>query len=69
MILKGNQRAGGGQLAAHLLNHKDNDHIDVHDLRGFISDDLTGALKEAYTRRVPHSQGIVAAKRMMCSLG
>lgn len=48
MILKGNQRAGGGQLAAHLTNLRDNDHVTVHELRGFVSDDLHGAFNEAY---------------------
>jgi hypothetical protein len=48
MILKGNQRAGGSQLAAHLTNLRDNDHVTVHELRGFVSDDLHGAFNEAY---------------------
>jgi hypothetical protein len=48
MILKGNQRAGGRQLAAHLLNTKDNEHAHVHELRGFVADDLPGAFQEAY---------------------
>lgn len=48
MILKGNQRAGGGHLARHLLNERDNDHVAIHDLRGFISDDLNGAFTEAF---------------------
>lgn len=48
MILKGNQRAGSGQLAAHLTNLRDNDHVTVHELRGFISDELHGAFNEAY---------------------
>ena len=48
MILKGNQRAGGSQLALHLMNEKDNEHVTVHGLRGFISDDLHGAFNEAY---------------------
>ena len=48
MILKGNQRAGGGQLARHLLNDRDNDHVAIHDLRGFISEDLNGAFTEAF---------------------
>jgi hypothetical protein len=48
MILKGNQRAGGGQLAHHLLNDRDNDHVAIHDLRGFISEDLNGAFTEAF---------------------
>ncbi len=48
MILKASQRAGGSQLAAHLLNTQDNDHVTVHDLRGFVADNLYGAFQEAY---------------------
>lgn len=48
MILKGNQRAGAKQLAAHLLRLDENDHVEVHELRGFVADDLTGALREAF---------------------
>ncbi|WP_156840916.1 relaxase/mobilization nuclease domain-containing protein [Novosphingobium aquimarinum] len=48
MILKGSQRAGGLQLAAHLLNDRDNDHVTVHELRGFVAGDLHGALHESY---------------------
>ena len=48
MILKGAQRGGGKQLALHLLNTRDNEHVEVHEIRGFVSDDVIGALKEAY---------------------
>jgi hypothetical protein len=47
MILKGSQRGGARQLAAHLLNARDNEHVEVHELRGFSSDDLSAAFKEA----------------------
>lgn len=47
MILKGSQRSGGQNLAAHLLNINDNDHVRLHELRGFASRDLRGAFKEA----------------------
>ena len=47
MILKGSQRAGGAQLAAHLLNERDNDHVRVGEVRGFTSEELHGAFKEA----------------------
>jgi len=47
MIFKGSERAGGQNLAAHLMNMKDNEHVRVHDLRGFVADDLRGAFKEA----------------------
>ncbi|MGR3615283.1 MAG: relaxase/mobilization nuclease domain-containing protein [Paracoccaceae bacterium] len=46
MILKGNQRAHGSELAQHLMNVEDNEHVQVHDLRGFLADDLFGAFKE-----------------------
>ncbi len=48
MILKGNQRAGGDQLALHLLNVADNEHVTVHEMRGFVADNLHGAFNEAY---------------------
>ena len=48
MILKGSQRAGGKQLAAHLLKVEDNEHVHIHELRGFLSDDLHSAFHEAY---------------------
>ncbi|TPW25837.1 AAA family ATPase [Pararhizobium mangrovi] len=47
MILKGNQRARGRDLALHLLNVDDNEHAVVHELRGFLASDLIGAFKEA----------------------
>lgn len=47
MYLKGNQRGGARDLAKHLLKDE-NDHVEVHELRGFLSDDLHGALYEAY---------------------
>lgn len=48
MILVGNRRAGAAKLTAHLLNAEDNEHVHVHQIRGFISDDLDGAYHEAY---------------------
>lgn len=48
MILKGNQRSGGRQMALHLLNAEQNEHVNVHQIRGFIADDILGALNEAY---------------------
>ena len=46
MILNGNQRGGSLKLTAHLLNDKENDHVEVHELRGFSADDLRGAFQE-----------------------
>lgn len=48
MILKGSQRAGASSLAAHLMNERDNDHVTLLELRGFISDNLSGALSETH---------------------
>ncbi|MDT0499193.1 hypothetical protein RM530_17760 [Algiphilus sp. W345] len=47
MILVGNQRGGAKNLAQHLLK-EENEHVEVHELRGFASENLTGALNEAY---------------------
>lgn len=48
MILKGNQRGGGRQMAIHLLNGEQNEHVNVYEVRGFMADDVLGALNEAY---------------------
>ncbi len=45
MILKASQRSGATQLAYHLLNDE-NEHVTVHELKGFISDDVVDAFKE-----------------------
>ncbi|MCH2037266.1 MAG: AAA family ATPase [Rickettsiales bacterium] len=47
MILNGNQRGGAKDLALHLMKDE-NDVIEIHELRGFLSRDLMGALNEAY---------------------
>lgn len=61
MILKGNIRTGGQELARHLLNDQQeidpfatrqsptigNEKVEVAELRGFAADDLHGAFREA----------------------
>jgi hypothetical protein len=47
MILKAKERGGGQQLASYLLALRDNDHVELHEVRGFASDDLPGAFREA----------------------
>ena len=47
MILKAKERGDGPQLARYLLTMRDNDHVELHDVRGFVSADLTGAFSEA----------------------
>ena len=46
MILKGNQRGGGQQLAAHLMNAFDNERVEIADVRGAVARDLSGAFAE-----------------------
>jgi len=50
VILKGSQRSGSSQLAFHLLKTEDNEHVELHEVRGFIAEDLKGALHEAYAQ-------------------
>ena len=47
MILKGSERGDAPQLARYLLALRDNDHVELHDVRGFMSDDLHEAFTEA----------------------
>lgn len=47
MILEGNERSYGAELARHLLNACDNDHVTLHTIEGFVADDLFGAFAEA----------------------
>lgn len=48
MILKGSQRAGASALADHLMNERDNDHVTLLELQGFVSCNLHGALTETH---------------------
>ncbi len=40
MILKGNQRAGGRQMALHLINGEQNEHVTVHQIKGFVAQEI-----------------------------
>lgn len=46
MIIVASQRGGAMQLGAHLLK-TENEHVTVHDIRGFVAEDVPGAMKEA----------------------
>lgn len=46
MILKASQRGGGTQLGTHLLK-TENEHVEVHEVRGFCAEDVKAAMKEA----------------------
>ncbi|MEL6258666.1 MAG: relaxase [Pseudomonadota bacterium] len=47
MILVGNARGSSRELAAHLMNARDNEHIELHEVRGFVAEDVRGAFDEA----------------------
>lgn len=40
MILKASQRSGAAQLGQHLLKTEENEHVEVHEVRGFMSERL-----------------------------
>lgn len=46
MILKGSKRGGAVDLGKHLLK-PENEHVEIHEIRGFVADDVVGAFKEA----------------------
>ena len=46
MILKASQRGGASQLGVHLLK-PENEQVELHEIRGFMADDVNGAMKEA----------------------
>lgn len=48
MIIKASARGSPMGLARHLLNDKDNDHVELHSVRGFVSEDLSGAMREVH---------------------
>ena len=46
MILHGNARGGGRELAVHLMRLDENEHVQVHEVQGFMVDDVRGAFQE-----------------------
>jgi hypothetical protein len=45
MILKGSQRGSAMELGLHLMK-AENEHVELHELRGFVSESVLGAMKE-----------------------
>ncbi|MEM0909426.1 MAG: relaxase [Pseudomonadota bacterium] len=56
MLIKMSQRSGARNLAKHLLNTKDNEHVTVHELRHFSADNLTDALNEIHVQRLANKK-------------
>ncbi len=50
MILKASQRAGAKALGLHLLK-TENEHVEVHEVRGFCAEDVLGAEPRRVCRR------------------
>ncbi|MGN7437577.1 MAG: relaxase/mobilization nuclease domain-containing protein [Alcanivorax sp.] len=48
MILEGNQRGSASEMARHLMNLKENDHVEVHEVSGFLSNDVHEAFHEIH---------------------
>lgn len=48
MIIQASKRGGAMQLGRHLLNGEQNEHVEVHEVSGFVSENLMGAMKESY---------------------
>ncbi|MCC6923453.1 MAG: relaxase [Nitrosomonas sp.] len=46
MIIIASQRGGAARLAAHLLNDRNNDHVELYEVSGFMSETLNDALQE-----------------------
>ena len=47
MIMKESERGNASNLAQHLMNMRDNEHIEVHELLGFIDYELPGVSRGA----------------------
>ena len=65
MILKASQRGGARQLAIHLLRTDENDHVELHELRGFMAD-TRHELEEAVTTFVARAAEKMRRQRLAC---
>ena len=46
MIIKASSRGGSSQLGLHLLK-TENEQVEIHEVSGFVSETVMGAMKEA----------------------
>lgn len=63
MILKGSQRGNAAELARHLMNAQDNEHVELHDIRGFASERLNDAMAE--TQAISAEEAQASYQRML----
>ncbi|MEM6496989.1 MAG: relaxase [Pseudomonadota bacterium] len=47
MILKASQRGRAKNLGLHLLKTEENEHVELHEITGFVAEDVVGAFREA----------------------
>jgi len=64
MIAFSSQRGGGADLATHLSNSEDNEHVDVHEIRGVIAEDLHGFMGEIEA----HARAMTKCKKELLSV-
>lgn len=64
MIPFASQRAGGQDLATHLRNEKDNEFVEVFEIRGAIAGDLNGAFAEWEAQ----AAALTKCRQYLCSL-
>ncbi len=50
MIIIASQRGGAARLAVHLLNDRDNDHVELFEISGFMAETLPDALQEIHAQ-------------------
>lgn len=48
MIIKASQRGNAAELARHLMNGHDNEHVEVHSIEGFMGNNIHEALEESH---------------------
>lgn len=48
MLIKASQRGGGQALARHLMNGEENEHVEVYEVSGFLSENVNSAFREAH---------------------
>lgn len=68
MIFKASKRSGGRQLGSHLLKTEENEHVEIHEVSGFISDsvmdtrELRGAVIDCY-RQADNANSLKSSAR------
>lgn len=65
MILKASQRSGAAQLGQHLLKTEENEHVEVHEVRGFMSENVAIEVFEGALASIEEKLGLQGHPRMV----